>query len=337
MEHEGCTTLRQKDDQSETDKHTSKKKDQKTVDDFLILTQANYIYQYSISCNKTIRDLKLINDPIESITITQDKKSIFIASNGIHHYDMLTGQLIKRLNGTEYGLDAINNMIVTYDNQYLIVTQEKYKRFLVMSTRSQKLIRKTKTFLMEKDCLLKCSFDSKFLFIYSPKLEIHGLRTSWTISFSSPWANCKVFVEIFKSNQNAILGYENGDIKMLKWKNNAYAKRSFKSIKDYGRVIRQPVFKICLTNDEQNLILGLKKTVQLFNLNTEKVTKECKLTEVIFDMHQFENGNKIAVFYMKNCVEIIDLKILEILKKTEIVISNDIQPVVLRGVAKMFN
>ena len=90
-------------------------------------------------------------------------------------------------------------------------------------------------------------------------------------------------ITFFKDNQNAIVVTNNHDIKKLNWKKNASSEKDFSFIKSYEFSLniynnelpfnpRKSSFRVFLTDDEKNVLIGSEQSFMVLNLNTCEVT-----------------------------------------------------------------
>lgn len=134
---------------------------------------------------------------------------------------------------------------------------------------------------------------------------------------------------ITKNNQNTYISDVDGNIKTMNWKSIGSSEDYFELNDDCIKVgSRFCTFSICLTNDENNLLVGCKEILKVFNLVLGEVIKEFTLSSCVIGVGLIRKGKKAIVVEQDGGVTIIDLN-------DEEVSSRNKQSLAVEGISRM--
>lgn len=131
-------------------------------------------------------------------------------------------------------------------------------------------------------------------------------------------------IALFKDNQTAIIVSETGRCTKLNWKKKCSCmlctkiKCCFEKIEDYGRIWKEGHRyhqKTILTNNEEDLLIGSEKSINIFNFETRQVTKELNFSNDIRCFEAIGDEKKAVVVERNGRVTILDNNLEEISKK----------------------
>ena len=113
-------------------------------------------------------------------------------------------------------------------------------------------------------------------------------------------------------NQSAFIGDDKGNIKMIKWKQNASSGDDFDFSEKPKKVGNGWTFSICLTKDEKYLLVGSNRLVSLYETTTREITKEFKMIFYVVQISLIKDGKKAIIAESNGDLSIINLGTLEI-------------------------
>ena len=272
--------------------------------------------QHLLEHEKIIHECEYLNEhgsDIRSIAIAHNNKSFFVEAcyGNLYQYDIDSHKCIKKFTKMSF-----SRMILTYNGRYFIAHNYNSHNIDIQSARTQKRIQSLN--LKELSCprLITCSYDSKYLFIAcGDKLLILDIKKCQQLETIKPFTRFFYSFSFYGDNENAIIGDTHGNIKKLSWGKNDNTVNDFKITEDYGRIGGNWTESICLTDDEENLIVGSVGSIKIFNFEKRQVIKEFKLKSYVRDIELIEDGKKAAIVMWNGHLTILDLKLLEVSKK----------------------
>ena len=161
---------------------------------------------------------------------------------------------------------------------------------------------------------MTCSHDNKILYVGMNQglLSIVDIEKLLVIKHDKAVLNCIYSLELLKDNEYFIASDSHGFVRKIRWKADTRNKQDLELIKNYGHVGIDDTKSICLTEDEQNLLVGSLIYVRVLNLESGEVIKEFKLKAYVIGISLIDNGNKAVIAEDNGCITIIDVNKQEI-------------------------
>ena len=279
----------------------------------IIGSHGNNLHEYSITKKSLIHDFGKFSSTIQSVAISPGKKSFFVSeADKLHQYDICTRkQVFTRKN------DGMDKIVLTYDCEYIIAVVDLNLEFWAVK---QKNLITWENELGQPICSIACTYDNKYLFVGYTKglLSIVDIQTAETIKNCKALRNIIYSIAFTKNNRTAYISDGDGYIRMMKWKQNANTEEDFELLKfkksELLKIGNKYTYNICLTNDEENLIIGSGSIgkVYILNLYSEEVIKEFNLTTIILKISQVDEEMFAVVAEYNSDLTIIDLESFDI-------------------------
>ena len=114
-----------------------------------------------------------------------------------------------------------------------------------------------------------------------------------------------------RNNQSAYIADWEGNIALIKWKQNSSSADDF-STQVLTQVGNKITVAICLTKDEKNLLVGSRGLVSMINTKTSKLIIRFKLTTFVKGIELINEGKQALIAEENGNLTIVDLETLEI-------------------------
>ena len=277
----------------------------KRNDRIIILSEQTYPCEYSFKSKQTTwyYDLDIVSG-IETLCVSPNNKMLFFyeASHVLYQYNIRNKKLIriikKRL--------KIYEMIITYDNKYLL-TAEYPSYICKYDINTLKKIKCIK--VRGIDCLV-CSYNNKYLlaatddsnllvidiekFIIIKLLHnLNGNINAISVTADSKYA---YFCDSLEGNS--------GKLQLL-------CLETLEQIKDFGNFTEINTNQICLTKDEKNILMGSEFSIRVFNIEKGEIIKELTNIGGCQKIRLIDDGDKALVADFGGDLYFIDLKTFE--------------------------
>ena len=272
-------------------------------------------YKYSIDQRKITYEFgKVIKKWFLSITATPDKKNFLLVDNdgGLHEFNSLYQRVANfKVN------EEIGKILATYDGKFLITTRKDMDNLTKWCMKTNKAIHNwgnTKSHLDKKRNYyiysLTCTYHSKFLFIGYNRglLSIFNLQNDTTVITIQALSQQICSVAVSRSKNFAYISDYSGNIRRFSMKN-------FDFHKDSISLGSHSTLSICLTKDQNNLLVGSFKKIKVFNIRSESIIKELDFSALVKKIGLFGDDNKALVITEQGEIASIDCEKFEITKE----------------------
>jgi len=252
------------------------------------------LYEFLIKEERITQEYNISDSPIYSIGPTDYNTLIIRSGYGLHEFDILNR---KKVDTFEIN-DKVECFVITPDGKHLITgknkTLTKYSMKYKNKLCSWELTTKSETQIRS----LMCSNNSKYLFI--------GCKYGYLAVFNLANANDELFhhclkkdiysMIITKDDQNVYITDISGNMRRMQWKKNTFSKDGYEFINAKEENIGSDfTYKVCLTKDEENLVVACNQIVRLYNIRNQIQYKFLYLSSNLFSLDFIENQNSVIV------------------------------------------
>ena len=141
-------------------------------------------------------------------------------------------------------------------------------------------------------------------------LEIFDLEKDQTLKYVQVSKSHINSVAFTRNNQSAYIADFNGNIALIKWKENSSSANDFDT-QVLTQVGNECTYAICLTKDEKYLLVGSKGLLSMINTRTRKVITQFNLTATIREIELINEGKQALIAEGNGNLTIIDVETLE--------------------------
>lgn len=268
------------------------------------------LYKYSIGEQKIICEYDIKNTVVDTLILSQDKKTLFGGGYGFFEIDVMTKQTINHFETVE----KIRCMILTPDNRYLITACDKKITKFCTKTREKLHTLHSST----DDCTgvrsLTCTHDNNYLFIgyQHGYIAIFNLLTNETEKTTRCLSAEINAVVITKSDSDIYICDWTGYLRKMKWKRNCFSKDFYEFTEKPQKVGSDFTYHICLTKNEDNLLIGSRERVRIYDLQKKALTIWVKLQSNVHGLILMRCQTKVFITEENGDFTIFDLEKLDL-------------------------
>lgn len=273
------------------------------------------VIEYSITRKKVIYESGIVfkNGQIHSMVITHDKSSLFLCAQDGFCKEF---KIATRKWTNSYAIKNAIVCTVTKNDEFLFTAStQKTNNLSIWSIKTKQLIN---AWSSSVNCVVLtqyCSNDDKHQFIgfEDASLEIFDIQLNQTIM------NIKALEKHFTSmafthdNLGAFICDFQGNIKLIKWKDNSNCKYDFDFSQVSTKVGSDQCMDICLTRDQKYLLAGSDYDFKIFDTSNMRKIKKFNFQSIVNGIEQIDGG-RYAIISDETTQRIFDTETLKFLR-----------------------